>query len=877
VAPAAGSGGADGTRIAPPPDTDPLAETLDSAGGAAPAASSLAPGAHLGDRYQLKSILGRGGMGVVYLASDAVLDRDVALKVLTRAMVGTDGLTRLRNEVLLAQRVTSRNVCRIYDLEEADSRWMIKMEYVAGETLASRIARGPLPVDDALAIARQICDGLRAAHDQEVIHRDLKPQNVMIEEDTGRVVLMDFGIARTAASTGHTGEEVAGTPAYMAPEQVRAQRTDARTDLYALGCVLYHMLVGQEVFPVTAMAAVARHLEEAPPDPRALRPDLPAWLADAIARLLEKEPARRPADVAAALVLLGGPDVRRRRRWVAPVAAAGVLLAAGGAIALVATRHRSSTKVPRRGVTVEMLPTYDENSDCAAFSPDGTLLAYPSDRERTGWFRIYLAPARGGEGRAVTPPDMSALRPAWTHDGASIYVHDAASPDRSSYRVPVARADGAAQAPPELVIEQAQVRDCGAQGMILRYFRSPGCDRCERLALRLPDGERDLLRGPADRKLEFFECDPDGRRVVYTVSSHQLGLRTDADLWILDVAGGAPRRLTTDHRNNVTPTFAPDGRSVVFSSTRSGRVNLWEIAVTGGEPLQLTVGEGDDLSPDVSPDGNLLLFNADVTSIPMFAYSGGGAPRRVTARRPYFTSLHAAPDGRQVIAVDVLGETSRVFAVDVATGSERELATGTAAAATPDGREVVYVTMGDRPEVLAVPLAGGAPRRLGEVGGRVSKLRVGPDGWVHMRVQVDRRREAWRLPLAGGAAEREAAPPWCFVHPAPAGGWRRFVRCDAETGDRSALVRPGEEPDLAAPDLSADEGEFDARGQAFYFTLDPSIWRIDLATGARSRIADAPVANAMTVSPDGKTVFTAEYSGRVRRQLMLDFADRPRP
>ena len=201
-------------------------------------ASALPAKERLGGRYQIVELLGKGGMGEVYLAMDEVLaGKAVALKVVNRPEEdeGAASLDELRREVLLAQQVTHRNVCRIYDLERLDGRWMIKMEWIAGETLASRIARGRLGVDEALAIARQIALGLEAAHREGVIHRDLKSSNVMIEESTRRVVVLDFGIAQ--AASGEVVSDRAGTPAFMAPEQVRGAKLDARSDVFALGCV----------------------------------------------------------------------------------------------------------------------------------------------------------------------------------------------------------------------------------------------------------------------------------------------------------------------------------------------------------------------------------------------------------------------------------------------------------------------------------------------------------------------------------------------------------------------------------------------------------------------------------------------------------------
>ncbi len=295
------------------------------------AEAELAPGARLGERYTIVRLLGRGGMGAVYLATDAILRTQVALKLVLRERAGgAGGIEALRDEVTLAQTVTHHNVCRTFDVEEWNGRYVVKMEFVDGETLAERVSRTDrLSIEEALHVARGIAAGLAAAHARGVIHRDLKPQNVMLEERTGRVVLMDFGIARAMARPDDDGRP-SGTPGYMVPEQARAERVDGRADLYALGCVLYHMLVGEVPFPAsTPMAAVLRHLADPPPDPRAARPDLPAWLVKLVRRLLEKDPARRPSSALEVLRLLHGPPATARRVALGALAVAAVAAAVG--------------------------------------------------------------------------------------------------------------------------------------------------------------------------------------------------------------------------------------------------------------------------------------------------------------------------------------------------------------------------------------------------------------------------------------------------------------------------------------------------------------------------------------------------------------------
>ena len=254
-------------------------------------------------RYTILGLVGAGGMGTVYRARDGVLDEQVALKVLHRNFTGdAAAMNRFRQEVKLARRVTHRNVARTFDIGDADGDSYLTMEFVDGASLARRLQeRGAFALGDAVRVAAAVADALVAAHAVGVVHRDLKPDNVLLAAD-GRVVLTDFGIAHTRDAGGDDGQ-LLGTPAYMAPEQVEGRPVDDRADIYALGLVLHELLTGERVWTGDAPLTVAvARLQRSPPDLR-LRLRVPDDLADLVARCLARAPEARPAaaDVAAAL------------------------------------------------------------------------------------------------------------------------------------------------------------------------------------------------------------------------------------------------------------------------------------------------------------------------------------------------------------------------------------------------------------------------------------------------------------------------------------------------------------------------------------------------------------------------------------------------
>lgn len=258
----------------------------------------LEPGDELGHRYRVEQLLGQGGMGRVYKAYDKELERMIALKVLQPELVSDpNALQRFKQELLLASRISHKNILRIHDLGEADGVKFISMAFVEGEDLHHLLrTHGRLPVERASRIAEQLCEALDAAHSEGVVHRDLKPQNVLMGKND-QVYVVDFGLAKSleASSAGmtRTGQYL-GTPRYMAPEQVEAKPVDSRTDLYALGLILFEMLTGEEPFKGdSTLQIMYRRVKEKPPNPRDLNPEIPDYLARIILRCMERDPTRR--------------------------------------------------------------------------------------------------------------------------------------------------------------------------------------------------------------------------------------------------------------------------------------------------------------------------------------------------------------------------------------------------------------------------------------------------------------------------------------------------------------------------------------------------------------------------------------------------------
>ncbi|HXQ25319.1 MAG TPA: protein kinase [Candidatus Acidoferrales bacterium] len=408
----------------------------------------LATGSRLGP-YEVLSAIGAGGMGEVYRARDGKLGRDVALKVLPEAFArDAERMARFQREAKVLASLNHPNIATIHGLEDSGKTHALVMEMVEGPTLADRIKQGPIPIDEALRIAKQITEALEYAHERGIVHRDLKPANVKVTSDDA-VKVLDFGLAKaiegdaasidianspTMSRMATLAGVLLGTAAYMSPEQAKAKPVDRRADIWAFGCVLYEMLTGKMAFRGESVTDTLAAVIKEDPDWRLLPAATPIRIRVLLQRCLQKDPKQRLRDIGDARisleeVLSGAADptvttsaersAKRPWLWIA-AALAGVLLTAGGVGFAIWTLKPSPSAARPVTRTVIDLPTGQHlaglDNLALALSPDGRDLAYVATTQGASTQQIYLRPMDSAEARPV-PGTEGAIDPFFSPDG----------------------------------------------------------------------------------------------------------------------------------------------------------------------------------------------------------------------------------------------------------------------------------------------------------------------------------------------------------------------------------------------------------------------------------------------------------------------------
>ena len=589
--------------------------------------------------YEILSLLGAGGMGEVYRARDPKLGREVAIKVVASVFVSDpERLARLEREARVLATLNHPHIGAIYGLEEAGGGRALVLELVEGVTLAERLTLGPLPVQEALTVARQIADALEAAHERGVIHRDLKPSNIKITPD-GTVKVLDFGLAKVFAreGAGHDTwampipieespkEAIGGTAAYMSPEQAAGKAVDKRTDIWAFGCVLYEMWTARPAFRGETISDTIAAGRDGEPDWSAT-PAPPPGIRRLLQRCLERDPKRRLRDIgdarleieeALGAIVSSSAAGRARNRlkparrphrskwWVA--AGVGLLLAAGAATSQL-RRSEYFWRNPLDGATVTRLTDFEGAEHHAAISRDGKFVAFLSERD--GTWDAWATQVGTGEVHNLTKGRVLELRnPATRTVGFS--------PDGS------------------LVTLWSRVPDSVKGGLVDAGWAVP----------TMGGALRPYLKGISE-----LDWSPDGRRIVYHPPEE------GDPLFVTEPEERVGRQIHVARAgiHNHFPVWSPDGAFIYFvRGLPLEKGDVWRIRAAGGEPERLTFHDSQVTFPTLLDNRTLLYLATDEDGAGPRIYAMDvehRVPHHISSGVERYVSLASSADGRRLAA-----------------------------------------------------------------------------------------------------------------------------------------------------------------------------------------------------------------------------------
>ena len=870
-------------------------------------------------------------MGVVYRARDPRLGREVAIKLIPETFA-TDAsrLHRFEQEARAAGQLNHPNILVVYDVGTHAGAPYIVSELLEGASLRDRLPAGGLPSRKAIDYARQIAEGLAAAHDKGIVHRDLKPDNVFITSD-GRVKILDFGIAKltrpsdddaarhTSVPTETEAGLVLGTAGYMSPEQVRGEAVDARSDLFSFGAILYEMLTGHPSFSRgTSVETMTAVLKEDPPAP--LRSDVPA-LERIVSRCLEKTREARfqsARDLAFALEVLSGTNatavpaagVKAPRRWLAALGIAVVVLGvfAGLTSWLTLRTKPSPVEAPLANARFTRFTDWEGTEALAEISPDGRFVAFLADR--LGQFDIWLNQVGTDDPRNLTPdlpslnPPGVVLRPhGFSGDGAEIWFSLNGEPGARKRLMPLI--GGTSRA---FLGEGDSAPSWSPDGTRIVYFNNkPAAGDPLFVADRTGADARQILDVAPDELMLHNHnpvWSPDGQWIYFVRGVEPV---SEMDVWRIRPSGGPPERLTEQHAavNFLTPL---DSRTLLYVARAEDRSGPWLWAVDVETKITRRVNSGLDqyTSVSASRDGRRIVATAanptatlwtvpildrvsedrdaekhPVTTVPALAPRFGGTSLYYLSSRGTGDALWRFHDGQ---------------ASEIWRGADRSLSEPPAV--SPDGLRLAVVVRQEGKRQLTLMAADGtSPRRLAasiDIEGAPGAGTVdwSPDGaWIVTGGRDAQGPALFKIPVDGGApirlvAGQAANPIWSpddtlivYAGPFIAAQVELFgVRPDGTPVDLPVLDQP-RQSSFPVSRMRVRQGAYrflpDGKGLVYLPRDQDDFWLFDLATKKQrqlTRLSNQGRLQSFDIRADGKQI----VFDRTRQNANIVLIDRPK-
>ena len=864
----------------------------------------------LADRYRFTRELGRGGMSTVYLAHDLKHGRDVAVKVVHPALASVLGSERFLREITIAAQLHHPHIVPLYDSGEAEGKLYYVMPYEAGLSLRQRLARdGPLPLDEAVLILRDVCDALAYAHARKIIHRDIKPDNVLL---SGRhAMVTDFGVAKGAmdatSQTRTAAGILLGTPAYMAPEQIAADPgIDHRADIYAVGVLAYELLAGRPPFTGDAAQAIlSAHLTQAPVPISTLRPEVPAPLAELVMKSLEKRPADRwqtAADILQHLDALAGSRTMAtafpspRGRWARTAAAAAGVIGLA-AIAVIAGRRDAGPSGSWRNrwssARIERLTDFAGSEVDAAISASGQFVAFLADRDSV--FDAFVGQVGTGQfvnltgGRLAQLFNEDVRNIGFSADASQVWIRvaDLTSPASVSL-VPTLGG------PMRPFLSTAVMAAWSPDGSRLAYHETtPG----DPIYVADSDGghPRRLLIGGPGVHSHHLSWSPDGRFLYF---SH--GLPPDEmDVWRIPASGGQPERVTNLSSRVAYPVLLDD-RTLLFTATADDGTGPWLYSMDLEHRVADRLSTGVEhyisiaASSETPGQPRRLVATVSNPSVQLWTLPivDGVADEQAASPIALPTARSAAPrfgPDSSIFYLASRGGADGVWRLSGGKASElwkpREGTVIGAAAVSPDGRRICFpVRRQARATLHCTTAEGTGVQPLAESLDVRGAASWSPDGkWIAVGAMDGPGVRVFKVPALGGPPVRlvdsvSSNPAW-----SPDG---RFILYSGTSRGRSAplkAVTPDGQP-FPLPSLLVDRVSDSYRflpgGTQLVVKLGgfrrQDFWLFDVTTGQRrqlTRLRPGQSLHRFDVSPDGKRVVFE----RVRENSDVVLIELPRP
>jgi serine/threonine protein kinase len=734
-------------------------------------------------------------MGEVYRARDTRLGRDVALKILPDVFArDPERLARFEREARTLAALNHPHIAHLHGIEDSGQTPALVMELVDGEDLAERIRRGPIPLDEALAISKQIVDALEAAHDHGIVHRDLKPANIKITPD-GVVKVLDFGLAKTVSGNAATADltqsptvtvggtregVVLGTASYMSPEQARGQTVDKRTDIWAFGCVLYEMLTGRAAFARDTLTDTLAAVVEGRPN-WFLLSTTPRPITRLTQRCLEPNVRRRLRDIADARIELDDtlsgepspepvsrPESWRKPRWQLVTAGAigGVgISAVVAAIAFTRLVTVSSGGAPAR-IIASQLTNLDGTESGGSLSPDGRSFVFVSNHGGTP--DIYLRQVSGGEPVRLTSDAAEEALPAFAPDGDTIYYTRIDEAGAGIWRI------GALGGQARKVLGGAQTPAPAPDGKRLAYVTRGNSGFALGVMALDGSGARTLVERI---RIGTFRpaWSPDNRLITYS----DWALFGPTNVFVVDAATGQQRRVAqlpppAATNDGGQPAWLPDSRHLVISYSPLARqqapADLGILDIQDGSIVRLTATVGDGLyAPSVSADGSRLIatrlhYRQEIWKVPVEGdpdANGRAAVRLIgESANPLWTFV--SRDGRTLLFNSPASGSRNLWTAPAEPGapaSQITMVPGDAishSSLSPDGTRVAFASIASgHSDIWTQHVDGSNLRQLTNDEPADSWPVWSPDGeWIaYVSFRADRE-ETWRIRASGGAPEK---------------------------------------------------------------------------------------------------------------------------